>query len=236
MKISFTFLLLLVFGFADAQADTIKSSGVDSAIYFNPEITASYPGGQSAWMRYLQKNLIYPQEAQKMDVQGTVVIKFMVDSNGLSHNAEVVNGPEELRSETIRIIEKVKLWNPGVYEGRKVNSWKIQPIGYRLETRTDRVTLLGNYHQGPITGYSDKPFEEVWKSILDYLSQNDMNIKKDSSKGLIISKKSKLSASYENENGVLFHPESDVVLQTEVTSNNFKPRRPDFMIMGDWYI
>ena len=236
MKTHLTFLPLFTFCFAHSQTDAIKSSKVDSAIYFNPEITASYPGGESAWMRYLQKNLMYPNEAQNMEVQGMVVVKFLVDSNGLSHEVQVVNGPEELRSESIRIIEKVKIWNPAIYDGRKVNSWKIQPIGYKLENGTERTALRGNYPPGPMIGYSDKPFEEVWKRISDYLLQNNMNIKADSSKGLIISKKSKLSASYENENGVLYHPDSDIVLQAEVTSNNFKPRRPDFMIMGDWYI
>lgn len=228
MKNFLTLTLLLCFYSIHAQTD--------SAIYFSPEIQAEYPGGQAAWFRYLQKNLRYPDQAVRNNIQGTVTTQFIVDSAGLAHDITVISGPEELRAETIRIIEKIKVWVPGIAYGKKVNSWKIQPIRFKLESDSRTYPLLGNYPAWPVIGYSDKSTDKVWNIIIDYLSQNGMSIKADSSSGLIVSKKSRLPASYENENGILYYPDSYIVLETEIMQSGFRPRRPNFNIMGDWYI
>jgi TonB family protein len=119
----------------NAQTDTMQISKVDSGIYHNPEIQAMYPGGQNAWMRYLEQNLRYPEEAQPKKIQGTVVVQFWVDSKGLSHDVTAISGPEELREESVRVIKNVKMWMPAVYNGKRANAWKTQPISYRLESQ-----------------------------------------------------------------------------------------------------
>jgi hypothetical protein len=227
MKIILTLTLLLCFRSIHAQTD--------SAIYFSPEIQAEYPGGQGAWFRYLQKNLRYPDQAVRNNTQGTVTTQFIVDSAGLEHDITVISGPEELRAETIRIIEKIKVWIPGIVHGKKINSWKIQSIRFKLESDSRTYDLIGNYPVSPVIGYSDKSPDKVWNIIIDYLTQNGMSFKTDSSIGLIISKKSRLPASYENENGILYYPDSYLVLEAEITQSGFRPRRPNFNIMGDWY-
>ena len=116
-----------------AQTDTTEISKPDSAIYFKPEIEATYPGGVPYWQRYLQRNLQYPSEAVRKNVQGTVVTKFIVDTNGAVHDVTAISGPEELRAETIRIIKHVDIWVPAISNGKKVNSWKTQSVTYRLE-------------------------------------------------------------------------------------------------------
>ncbi|MEJ0080861.1 MAG: energy transducer TonB [Puia sp.] len=83
-----------------------------------------YPGGVTYWQRYLQRNLQYPSEALRKNVQGTVVTKFIVDTNGAVHDVTAISGPDELRAETIRIIKNVDIWVPAVCNGNKVNSWK----------------------------------------------------------------------------------------------------------------
>ncbi len=126
MKIILTSLFLLTYCAAHSQTD--------SAVYFNPEITAMYPGGTQAWLHYLQKNLKYPDLAVSNEIQGTVVIQFMVDSLGLSHDITVLSGPKELRDESIRLIKNVGIWSPGIAHGKKVNSWKTQPFYFKLVT------------------------------------------------------------------------------------------------------
>ena len=39
------------------------------------EIESEFPGGTSAWMRYLNKSLRYPQEAIDNEVQGNVIVQ-----------------------------------------------------------------------------------------------------------------------------------------------------------------
>jgi TonB family protein len=126
------FLLFSVWSIK-AQSDTTQINKPDSAIYFKPDIEASYPSGITYWARYLQRNLQYPSEAQRRNVQGTVVTKFIVDTNGAVHDVIAISGPDELRAETIRIIKNVDIWIPAICNGKKVNSWKTQSVSYRLE-------------------------------------------------------------------------------------------------------
>ncbi len=100
------------------------------------EIESSYPGGSSAWMRYLNKTFRYPEEAQANEIQGTVVVQFIVDKEGNVSDVEVVSGPTGggLRDEAIRVIKKSGKWEPAVQNGRKVKSYKKQPIIFRLDT------------------------------------------------------------------------------------------------------
>ena len=97
------------------------------------EIESEYPGGASAWQRYLNKNLRYPQDAIDNDIQGTVVVQFIVDKAGLVSDVEAISGPQELRDEAVRVIKKSGQWTPAVQNGRQVKSYKKQPIVFRLE-------------------------------------------------------------------------------------------------------
>jgi periplasmic protein TonB len=98
------------------------------------EIESEYPGGASAWQRYLNKNLRYPQDAIDNEVQGTVVVQFIVDRAGAVSDVEAISGPKELRDEAVRVIKKSGTWTPAVQNGRQVKSYKKQPIVFRLET------------------------------------------------------------------------------------------------------
>lgn len=98
------------------------------------EIESEYPGGNGAWMRYLNKNFKYPQEAIDNEIQGTVVVQFIVDKEGNVSDVEAVSGPSELKDEAIRVIKKSGKWTPAVQNGRQVKSYKKQPIVFKLET------------------------------------------------------------------------------------------------------
>lgn len=98
------------------------------------EIESEYPGGLSAWSRYLNRNLRYPQDAIDNEVQGTVIVQFIVDKEGNVSDVEAVSGANELRDEAVRVIKKSGKWTPAVQNGRQVKSYKKQPIVFRLET------------------------------------------------------------------------------------------------------
>ena len=98
------------------------------------EIESEYPGGAAAWQRYLLKTLRYPHEAQDNEIQGTVVVQFIVDKAGHVSDVDAISGPQELRDEAVRVIKKSGQWTPAVQNGRQVKSYKKQPIVFRLET------------------------------------------------------------------------------------------------------
>jgi len=63
------------------------------------EIESEYPGGAAAWQRYLSKNLHYPDEAVSNEIQGDIVVQFIVDKEGNVSDVEAISGPNELREQ-----------------------------------------------------------------------------------------------------------------------------------------
>jgi TonB family protein len=106
----------------------------DDKTFTEVEIESAFLGGDGAWFRYLNLNLKYPREALDNRIQGTVVVQFIVDKEGKISNVQAVSGPEigGLREEAVRVIKKSGRWTPAIQHGRQVNSYKKQPIVFRL--------------------------------------------------------------------------------------------------------
>jgi len=122
----------------DNQKDVIsipkKEKSEEEEIIIHVEIESTYPGGQGAWARYLNKNLAnnYPEKAINEGIQGKVLIHFIVDKEGNVSDVKAVSGPEELRGAAIKVIRQSGKWIPAVQNGRNVKSYKMQPISFRL--------------------------------------------------------------------------------------------------------
>jgi periplasmic protein TonB len=99
-------------------------------VFQKVEIESDYPGGRVAWQRFLNRNLRFPPVE---DVQGTVVVQFIVGKDGSVSNVEAVSGPDELRAEAVRVIKKSGKWTPAIQNGHQVISQKRQPIIFRFE-------------------------------------------------------------------------------------------------------
>jgi TonB family protein len=105
----------------------------DQAVFTKVEVEAEYPGGQHAWYEYLSKNLKYPEAAIKKEIQGQVMMEFIVNKNGEVSNIRVVSGPEELKGSSVDVIKGSGKWIPAKQNGQVVESYKWQPINYKLE-------------------------------------------------------------------------------------------------------
>lgn len=97
------------------------------------ETEAEYPGGQEAWTNYLLKNLVYPPKAMKNGLMGDVIVEFVVSKTGALSQVKAIFGPEELRAESVRIIMQSGPWIPAKEKGVAVDSYRKQPIKYRLQ-------------------------------------------------------------------------------------------------------
>jgi protein TonB len=99
-------------------------------VFQKVEIESDYPGGRIAWQRFLNRNLRFPPVE---DVQGTVVVQFIVGKDGSVSDVVAVSGPDELRAEAVRVIKKSGKWTPAIQNGHQVISQKRQPIIFRYE-------------------------------------------------------------------------------------------------------
>ncbi|MFI5154782.1 MAG: N-acetylmuramoyl-L-alanine amidase [Chitinophagales bacterium] len=110
-----------------------KQVEVIGRIFTKVEVEAEYPGGQEAWTKYLIKNIVYPPKAMKYGLMGDVIVEFVVSKTGELSQVKAVFGPEELRAESVRIIRQSGHWIPAKEKGVAVDSYKKQPIKYRLQ-------------------------------------------------------------------------------------------------------
>jgi protein TonB len=106
----------------------------DDAPFMRVEVDASFPGGPAAWLRFMNKNLRYPDEAMNNGIQGTVMVQFIVDKEGNVSDVQAISGPEQggLREEAIRVIKKSGKWTPALQNGRYVKAYRRQPVTFQV--------------------------------------------------------------------------------------------------------
>ena len=99
------------------------------------EKESEYPGGPKAWTRFLERNLFnnLPQDAVDNGIQGTVMLRFVVDIDGAISDISVISGPKEYQDAAIRAIRKSGKWEPALQNGHKVKTYKMQAITIRLQ-------------------------------------------------------------------------------------------------------
>ncbi len=90
--------------------------------------------GLEDFLSYMADNLTYPEKAKKAGIQGKVFVDFIVDSNGDINNVKTVKGlGHGLDEEAERVIANYeKKWNPGVKDGKKVNTRMVLPVNFAL--------------------------------------------------------------------------------------------------------
>lgn len=93
-----------------------------------------FPGGQSNINAFLMKHIQYPTQAREMGIQGKVICRFVVNSDGLITNLTTINsiggGCEQ---EALRVLKMMPKWNPGKHQGKAVNIQMQLPILFKLK-------------------------------------------------------------------------------------------------------
>jgi len=95
---------------------------------------AEYPGAGKALMQYLSSSISYPRKAQKKEIEGTVVVQFIVRANGTISDIGIDQSVEpSLDAEALRVIKSMPDWTPAIIGGRYSDSYMKQPITFRLK-------------------------------------------------------------------------------------------------------
>ncbi|WP_454804447.1 energy transducer TonB [Mucilaginibacter phyllosphaerae] len=102
-------------------------------IFTAVEQVPSFPGGDGAFGKYLGNNIKYPAIARENNVQGRVVLTFVVERDGSLTDIKVLrslgSGTDE---EAIRVLKKSPKWKPGIQNGRPVRVQYSIPVNFTL--------------------------------------------------------------------------------------------------------
>ena len=92
-----------------------------------------FPGGWSAFMQWLTKNLKYPESARKNRVQGTVVVSFIVNKDGSIASAKVSTSADPvLDAEALRVMKMMPKWKPGMDRNKVCRTMIAVPVVFKL--------------------------------------------------------------------------------------------------------
>ena len=125
-------MALAVVAFAKPKTETLPASENDK-IYDKTEVMASFPCGDAAFLKWLNQNVQYPKEAMEKNIQGRVLVQFIVEKDGSITQPKVVRSPDKLLSaEALRVVRKMPGMTPAKIKGKPVRSWFTIPVRFAL--------------------------------------------------------------------------------------------------------
>jgi TonB family protein len=137
---------ILIIGLCILFSINVFSQTKDSTVTFNVQKTeelvfvkveqnATFQGGTIADFRnWVSTQIIYPEEALKIEAQGMVVIQFVVSSKGIVNNLVVLrsSGYQILDNEAMRVILSSPTWVPARQGGVEVAQQFVLPVSFKL--------------------------------------------------------------------------------------------------------
>lgn len=92
------------------------------------------PMPQFQMLRFITKNIKFPDEAREEGLQGKVYVSFTVTDAGKVINPSIVSSPHRvLSAEVLRLIGLMPDWTPATTAGKPVNATIEMPLSFRLE-------------------------------------------------------------------------------------------------------
>ena len=118
-----------VTGTQGLQQRSSGSQPADTTLFTSVEIAPMPVGGIEAFYKFVGKNFQYPKAAQEAQVEGMVLLQFIVEKDGSLTNINLLrdigHGTGE---EAIRMLKTAPKWKPGIQNGRTVRVQFTLPI------------------------------------------------------------------------------------------------------------
>jgi len=118
-NISFIFLISLIHLYSTCKTQEYK-------------VATNY-GGNRMYKEFIKKEMVYPENALKNNIQGTVILSFNVDPEGNIINLMIKQSvSKEIDLEAMRIFNKL-LWEPAIYRGAYITDKKSISIKFSIK-------------------------------------------------------------------------------------------------------
>ena len=113
--------------------NTREEKVVEAEIFRVVEEEPAFPGGEAARIRFLSENIQYPRAAREANLEGRVVVGFVVEPNGSISNVKILRGvAPSLDEEAMRVARIMPNWKPGKQRGKAVRVQYQMPITFSL--------------------------------------------------------------------------------------------------------
>jgi periplasmic protein TonB len=103
-------------------------------IFFTSQEPPIFPGGPGALQKYIAESTKYPDEAIEINLQGKIIVKFAVLSDGSVSRIEIIRGISPiLDQEAARVVSTLPKWRPGKQNGVPVSVWFTVPVTFQIK-------------------------------------------------------------------------------------------------------
>lgn len=144
MKTHLTFIALFWGLVLSAQTDTTVYQVVDEMPRFpgceglDTTVQAKQQCAQTALLQFIYQNVRYPEAARLDGIEGTVVLRFVVETDGQVSNIVVLKDiGGGCAEEALRVVGGMNgagvRWTPGKMKGKAVRVQQALPIRFKLE-------------------------------------------------------------------------------------------------------
>ena len=117
----------------DYEVVEVEPEPEEEEIFMVVEDQPEFPGGTAALLEYLRKNIKYPAICRENNIQGRVLVTFIVNKDGAIVEPEVVKSVNpSLDKEALRVISQMPNWKPGSQRGKPVRVKYTVPVNFRL--------------------------------------------------------------------------------------------------------
>ena len=111
-----------------------KPEPVKEEVFKAVEQMPTFPGGDAELMKWLRDHIQYPTVAMENNIQGRVVVQFVVTKTGKVGEVKVVRSVDrDLDREAIRVCKSLPDFIPGRMNGQAVNVWYTLPVQFKLQ-------------------------------------------------------------------------------------------------------
>ena len=98
-----------------------------------------FPGGRKELLKYMEENIVYPEEMRRLSKEGEVVVTFIVERSGVISGISVVKSlTKEFDEEAIRLVRYMPYWIPGKKNGVPVRYQMTMPINFKYKIRNKK--------------------------------------------------------------------------------------------------
>ena len=119
--------------FEEEDFQTYDIVGNDT-VFVVVEEMPEFPGGVAKMNEYLGKNIIYPEYAVNNNIEGRVIVEFIVNTDGTITSTKVKRGVHEsLDNEALRVVKSMPKWKPGKNDGKLIRVMYTLPINFNLD-------------------------------------------------------------------------------------------------------